>query len=69
MSGQIITLLDLRQRQATTENAISSSRQSDILFAQSKVLFIFTGATVVFVRAYLTYPFLLSTSPITHVSF
>ncbi|KAK5658446.1 hypothetical protein OQA88_1835 [Cercophora sp. LCS_1] len=44
----IISLLDLRQRQATTENAISSSKQSEILFAQSKVLFIFTGATVVF---------------------
>jgi hypothetical protein len=48
---QIITLLDLRQRQATTENAISSGRQSDLLFAQSKVLFVFTAATVIFVRS------------------
>ncbi|KAK3899739.1 hypothetical protein C8A05DRAFT_36634 [Staphylotrichum tortipilum] len=44
----IITLLDLRQRQATTENAISSGRQSALLFAQSKVLFVFTAATVIF---------------------
>ncbi len=47
--GQIITLLDLRQRQATTENAISSGKQSALLFAQSKVLFVFTAATVIFV--------------------
>ncbi|KAI2622398.1 hypothetical protein GGR54DRAFT_598383 [Hypoxylon sp. NC1633] len=44
----IITLLDLRQRQASTENAINSGKQSQILFEQSKVLFIFTGATVIF---------------------
>ncbi len=48
---QIITLLDLRQRQAATENAISSGKQSDLLFAQSKVLFVFTAATVIFVSA------------------
>lgn len=45
----IITLLDLRQKQASTENALQSGRQSDILFAQSKVLFAFTAATVIFV--------------------
>ncbi|KAL1866292.1 hypothetical protein VTK73DRAFT_4822 [Phialemonium thermophilum] len=44
----IITLLDLRQRQASTESAINSGKQSQILFEQSKVLFIFTGATVLF---------------------
>ncbi|KAF1812323.1 hypothetical protein P152DRAFT_32624 [Eremomyces bilateralis CBS 781.70] len=44
----IRTLLDLRQRQATTEDAIESSKHSAILFAQSKVLFIFTLATVIF---------------------
>lgn len=49
LRNSIVTLLDLRQRQATTENALSSGRQSEILFAQSKVLFIFTAATVLFV--------------------
>lgn len=44
----ITTLLDLRQRQASTENSINSTKQSKILFNQSKVLMIFTGATVVF---------------------
>ncbi|KAK4038130.1 hypothetical protein C8A01DRAFT_17749 [Parachaetomium inaequale] len=39
--NSIITLLDLRQRQATTENAISSARQS-------RVLFLFTVVTVIF---------------------
>ncbi len=59
MGRQIITLLDLRQRQAATENAISSGQQSDLLFAQSKVLFVFTAATVIFVGAdHLSYPLL-----------
>ncbi len=59
MGWQIITLLDLRQRQAATENAISSGQQSDLLFAQSKVLFVFTAATVIFVSAgHLSSPFL-----------
>jgi hypothetical protein len=49
--GQVITLLDLRHRQATTENAISSAKQADQLFAQSQVLLVFTVATVIFVRA------------------
>lgn len=44
----LITLLDMRQRQASTENALYSDRQSRILFEQSKVLFVFTGATVIF---------------------
>ncbi|KAF7548810.1 hypothetical protein G7Z17_g6804 [Cylindrodendrum hubeiense] len=44
----IITLLDLRQRQASTESAINSGQQSKMLFEQSKVLFVFTGATVLF---------------------
>ncbi|KAI8208644.1 Heat shock protein sti1-like protein [Colletotrichum sp. SAR 10_65] len=38
---QITTLLDLRQREANIEEALSASEQS-------KILFIFTGATVVF---------------------
>lgn len=51
----ITTLLDLRQRQASTESAINSGRQSLILFNQSKVLFVFTGATVIFV-SYISTP-------------
>lgn len=48
-SEQVTTLLELRQRQASTENVVSLREQSEILFQQSKILFIFTGATVVFV--------------------
>ncbi|KAH8174609.1 ankyrin repeats (3 copies) domain-containing protein [Sarocladium implicatum] len=44
----VTTLLELRQRQASTENVVSLKEQSEILFQQSKILFIFTGATVVF---------------------
>ncbi|KAH8895417.1 hypothetical protein GQ53DRAFT_50576 [Thozetella sp. PMI_491] len=44
----IITLLDLRQRQASTENVINTGKQSQMLFEQSKVLFILSGATVIF---------------------
>jgi hypothetical protein len=49
--GQIITLLDLRHRQATTENAISSGKQADQLFTQSQALFVFTLMTIIFVCA------------------
>lgn len=48
-SVKVTTLLELRQRQASTENVVSLREQSEILFQQSKILFIFTGATVVFV--------------------
>ncbi|KAF4784405.1 hypothetical protein HER10_EVM0008006 [Colletotrichum scovillei] len=41
----ITTLLDLRQREANIEEALSASEQS-------KILFIFTGATVVFVSIF-----------------
>jgi hypothetical protein len=51
MGHQVTTLLELRQRQASTENVVSLREQSEILFQQSKILFIFTGATVVFVSA------------------
>ncbi|KAK2615877.1 hypothetical protein N8I77_002601 [Diaporthe amygdali] len=44
----IVTLLDLRQRQVAIEMAMSSETQSDILFKQSSILFIFTAATVLF---------------------
>ncbi|KAL2138647.1 hypothetical protein VTI28DRAFT_6462 [Corynascus sepedonium] len=44
----ITTLLDLRQRQVTIETALSSEVQSDMLFKQSSILFIFTLATVLF---------------------
>ncbi|KAK4248619.1 hypothetical protein C7999DRAFT_30983 [Corynascus novoguineensis] len=44
----ITTLLDLRQRQVAIESALSSEAQSDMLFKQSSILFIFTLATVLF---------------------
>ncbi|GAB1317925.1 hypothetical protein MFIFM68171_08135 [Madurella fahalii] len=44
----ITTLLDLRQRQVTIDMALSSEAQSDMLFKQSSILFIFTLATVLF---------------------
>ncbi|OLN85421.1 Ankyrin-1-like protein 3 [Colletotrichum chlorophyti] len=42
----ITTLLDLRQREANIEEALSASEQS-------KILFIFTGATVVFIYEFI----------------
>ncbi|ORY11349.1 hypothetical protein BCR34DRAFT_327983 [Clohesyomyces aquaticus] len=44
----ITTLLDLRQRQVSIEMALSSDVQSETLFKQSSILFIFTSATVLF---------------------